>query len=82
MVFCMNRHVLSQHAPRFARLGIPLYLSWQSRWFMRRSELPEARFFLNLASDEFSTDMTQGVGIWVLSPIRPSSSPTTRGPTR
>jgi hypothetical protein len=63
MVLCMNRHVLSQHALRFARLGIPLYLSWQSRWFVRRSELPEARFFLNLASDEFSTDITRGVAI-------------------
>jgi hypothetical protein len=63
MVLCMNRHVLSQHAPRFSRLGIPLYLSWQSRWFMRRSELPEVSFFLNLASDEFSTDITWGVGI-------------------
>ena len=63
MVLCMNRHVLSQHARRFALLGIPLYLSWQSRWFMRRSELPEARFFLNLASDGFSTDITRGVGI-------------------
>ncbi|MGH8575562.1 MAG: 6-hydroxymethylpterin diphosphokinase MptE-like protein [Gammaproteobacteria bacterium] len=63
MVLCMNRHVLSQHAPRFSRLGIPLYLSWQSRWFMRKSELREAGFFLNLCSGEFSTDITRGVGI-------------------
>ena len=63
MVLCTNRHVLSQHAPRFAPLGISLYLSWQSRWFLRGTVLREAGFFLNLASDEFSTDITRGVGM-------------------
>jgi hypothetical protein len=63
MVLCTNRHVLSQHRERFARLGIPLYLSWQSRWFVQKSELREAGFFLNLCSGEFSTDITRGVGI-------------------
>ncbi|MGH9895417.1 MAG: 6-hydroxymethylpterin diphosphokinase MptE-like protein, partial [bacterium] len=63
MVLCMNRHVLSQHRERFARLRIPLYVSWQSRWFLRGAQSREAGFFLNLASDEFSTDITRGVGI-------------------
>ena len=63
MVLCMNRHVLSQHVHRFARLGIPLYLPWQSRWSVRGIELPEAGFVLNSGTDEFSTDITRGIGI-------------------
>jgi hypothetical protein len=62
MVLCMNRHVLSQHAGRYARLGIPLYLSWQSRWFGPRTERAEACYFLDLASDEFSADIARGLG--------------------
>ncbi|MCA1851048.1 MAG: hypothetical protein LC647_01240 [Beggiatoa sp.] len=63
MVLCMNRHVLWQHRERLARLRIPLYVSWQSRWFLRGNQSREVGFFLNLASDEFSTDIARGVGI-------------------
>ncbi len=63
MVLCANRHVMSQHQDRFDVIGIPVYYLWQSRWFMRQSRPPGATFFLNLNSNEFSTDITRGVGI-------------------
>lgn len=63
IVLCANRHVMSQHQERFDVIGIPVYYLWQSRWFMRPSRPPGATFFLNLSSNEFSTDITRGVGI-------------------
>jgi hypothetical protein len=63
MVLCMNRHVLSQHQQRFSETGIPLYVSWQSRWFSRRRRELDAAYFLNRVDNEFSRDIARGVGI-------------------
>lgn len=63
MVLCMNRHVLAQHQQRFIGSSIPLYVSWQSRWFSRQRNSLSATYFLNRCDNEFSTDIRTGVGI-------------------
>lgn len=63
MILCMNRHVLAQHQKRFRDLEIPLYISWQSRWFSSNRDEVSATYFLNLKDNTFSTDISKGVGI-------------------
>ncbi len=63
LIICMNRHVMAQHQDRYAAIEIPVYLSWQSRWFITRKNRRGATYFLDLADGSFSTDITRGVGI-------------------
>ena len=63
LIICMNRHVMAQHQDRYAAIEIPVYLSWQSRWFIRTKNRGAATYFLDLADTSFSTDITRGVGI-------------------
>lgn len=63
LVVCTNRHVMKQHQERFAGSEIPIYLAWQSRWFMHAKYRHCAAFFLDRADRTFSTDIARGVGI-------------------
>lgn len=63
MILCMNRHVLAQHQESFPHSDIPLFISWQSRWFARYRTAIAATYFLNLRANTFSTDLSKGVGI-------------------
>jgi len=48
LIVCMNRHVLAQHRERYARMEVPVFGSWQSRWFNMPKNRHRATYFLKL----------------------------------
>lgn len=67
MILCMNRHVMRQNQDWFATTEIPVFYSWQSRWFISKENRNTASYFLNLTTPDFSTDITSGVGLaWTI----------------
>ena len=62
LIVCVNNLVVKQHARQFASSEIPVFLSWKARHFMPYALRKKVEFFLSLDSDEFSMDITRGVG--------------------
>lgn len=62
LIVCVNNLVVKQHAAAFADSNVPVFLSWKSRYFMPRDARGRVNFFLSRDTDEFSRDITQGVG--------------------
>lgn len=64
IILCMNRHVIRQQQKWYSTSNIPVFYSWQSRWFIDdKYSDAAAGYFLNLKSPDFSRDITAGVGI-------------------
>jgi hypothetical protein len=63
IILCMNRHVLKQQQEWYTACDIPVFYSWQSRWFLDVPRKETAGFFLNLRSPGFSQDISIGIGI-------------------
>ena len=63
LIVCMNRHVMKQHQNFYAITDIPVFQSWQSRWFIKKKNRLKGKYFLNLNSVKFSNDISVGVGI-------------------
>lgn len=62
LIVCSNPVVMRQNRAFFSSTGIPTYLNWKGRWHLRKRHRRTATFFLELVSDAFSRDITQGVG--------------------
>ncbi|MEO9635228.1 MAG: hypothetical protein ABJF89_10000 [Parasphingorhabdus sp.] len=61
LIMCTNNLVVKQHSEGFSASEIPIYLAWKSRWFLKKRS-PSIRFF-NLRNDEeFSGDVSMGMG--------------------
>jgi len=63
MIVCINNLVIKQHWRSFVQSEIPVYLSWKGRWFVKRKFRGDVKYFLDLLSPEFSTDLLDGVGM-------------------
>lgn len=61
MILCANNLVVRQHSQQFSDSSIPIYLSWKSRWFLKRRSRSIA-FFNTSLSEEFSEDIVECVG--------------------
>lgn len=60
-IICANTLVVRQHSECFSASSIPVYLSWKSRWFVRRRS-PAITFF-NISNNEaFSSEVPHSVG--------------------
>ena len=62
LVVCVNNMVVRQHGDSLATSGVPVYLSWKSRRFITKKFRKHFRYFLTLNSQEFKTDMENGLG--------------------
>lgn len=62
LIVCVNNLVAKQHATAFAKSDIPVFLSWKSRYFVPSVARARVNFFLSRDTDEFSHDITRGVG--------------------
>jgi len=62
LILCVNDLVVHQNREFFAETEIPVFLSWKSRWLLRRRDRRRVSYFLSRPSPEFSTDIATGVG--------------------
>jgi hypothetical protein len=62
LVVCANNLVARQNQDAWVAAGIPIYLSWKCRYFVRRELRRQFSYFLSDTSTEFSTDISEGVG--------------------
>lgn len=62
LIICTNNLVVKQHYKKFIENEIPVYLSWKSRFFIEKKIRYKFSYFLSLPSQNFSKDITQGVG--------------------
>jgi len=60
MIFCSNTMVVRQHQTTFRSTKIPLYLSWKSRWFIRKRN-PDIFYFNQFQTSEFQCDAAVGI---------------------
>lgn len=63
LVVCANNLVARQNQDSWVAAGIPVYLSWKCRYFVRRGNRAKFSYFLSHSSNEFSADITEGVGV-------------------
>ncbi len=62
LVVCANNLVARQNQDSWVAAGIPVYLSWKCRHFIRRELREKYSYFLSSTSNGFSTDITEGIG--------------------
>ncbi len=62
LVVCINNLVARQNQDSWVSAGIPVYLSWKCRHFIRRELRREFSYFLSRTAVEFSNDISNGVG--------------------
>jgi hypothetical protein len=62
LVVCANNLVARQNQDSWVTAGIPVYLSWKCRYFIRRELREKFSYFLSRTSNGFSTDITEGTG--------------------
>ena len=61
VVVCTNNLVVMQNHKQMARSGVECLLAWKSRWFVERSLRSSFGYFLNLNTDQFSYDLSEGL---------------------
>lgn len=62
LVVCANNLVARQNQDSWVAAGVPVYLSWKCRYFIRKELRERFSYFLSSTSTEFSTDITEDVG--------------------
>ncbi|MGY4867398.1 6-hydroxymethylpterin diphosphokinase MptE-like protein [Mycolicibacterium elephantis] len=62
LVVCTNNLVARQNQDAWVAAGVPVYLSWKCRYFIRRELRRNFSYFLSRTSNEFSTNIIDGVG--------------------
>jgi hypothetical protein len=61
-IVCTNNLVVKQHQDNFVSGSIPVFVSWKSRWFVRKKNKNKLNYFLSSASREFSKDICESLG--------------------
>lgn len=62
LVVCANNLVARQNQDSWIAAGVPVWLSWKCRHFIRRGLRDKFSYFLSSTSTEFSTDILAGIG--------------------
>lgn len=62
LVVCVNNLVVRQHRHAFAASDIPVFMAWKCRWFMGSETPGNVHYFKNIATGEFSRDVSAWVG--------------------
>jgi hypothetical protein len=62
LVVCVNNLVARQNQDSWIAAGIPVYISWKCRHFVRKENRGKFSFFLSKRATEFSADISEGVG--------------------
>lgn len=61
IIISSNRHVIKQNQDFYRNTDIPVFLCWQSRWFIKARNRGKMKYFLALNRRKFSKDVSVGV---------------------
>lgn len=61
-ILCVNRYVAKQNQEFYFNTDIPVFISWQARWFLKPLYRKNSKFFYNNLQRNFAIDISKGVG--------------------
>lgn len=62
LIVCDNPLVAQQAHGDLAKIGVPTFFSWRARYMLPKSSWPSFGFYNTLLQEDFSTDLSVGVG--------------------
>lgn len=62
LVVCVNNLVINQNGEQFVNSQVPVFVAWKGRRYLERKWRDHLNYFHLLPTQNFSTDIVQGVG--------------------
>lgn len=63
LVVCSNALVARQNQEQFVRSEVPVFISWTTRWYMKRANRERLSYYYTANTPKFSTDVAAGIGV-------------------